>query len=99
MDEFNCVNNLSSYTDSSKISTSCTNLSNNRQTIADLFNSMFVSFSNYPPEIYNENKKVYILMCLLLFPSVILPYQIMMNKSTLRERLLLILLSLFILKL
>ena len=67
--------------------------------IADLFNSMFVSFSNYPPEIYNENKKVYILMCLLLFPSVILPYQIMMNKSTLRERLLLILLSLFILKL
>ena len=59
--------------------------------IADLFNSMFVSFSQYPPEIYNENKLVYVFMCMLLFPSIILPYQIMMNKSTLFERILLIL--------
>ena len=53
--------------------------------IADLFNSMFVSFSEYPPEIYNQNRLVYIFMCMILFPSIILPYQIMMNGSTLLE--------------
>ena len=67
--------------------------------IADLFNSMFVSFSQYPPEIYNENRLVYIFMCMLLFPSIILPYQIMMNESTLYKRILLILLSIITLTL
>jgi len=60
--------------------------------ISELFNSMFVSFSQYPPEIYVENKVVYIYMCMLLFPSVILPYQIIMNESTLLEWTILILL-------
>jgi ABC-type uncharacterized transport system permease subunit len=58
--------------------------------IADLFNSTFVSFSEYPPEIYNGNRLVYIFMCMLLFPSIILPYQIMMNESTLLEWIILI---------
>lgn len=67
--------------------------------IADLFNSMFVSFSQYPPEIYNENRLVYIFMCMFLFPSIILPYQIMMNESTLLEWTILILLCLMTLML
>lgn len=54
--------------------------------VADLFNSMFVSFSQYPPEIYEGNKVIYIFMCLLLFPWVILPYRMMMWVSTLLQR-------------
>ena len=62
--------------------------------IADLFNSTFCSFSQYPPEIYHSNRIVYILMCLLLFPSVILPYQMLIGESTIIERLLVIVLCL-----
>ena len=53
--------------------------------IQDLFNSMFVSFSLYPPEIYEENKLVYVFMCLLLFPGVILPYKMIIWTTTLRQ--------------
>ena len=67
--------------------------------IAELFNSMFCSFSQYPPEIYSENKLVYIFMCLLLFPSVILPYQMMIGESTIWEWLLVISLCLATLRL
>ena len=59
--------------------------------IVDLFNSTFFSFSNYPPEVYNENRLIYIFICMLLFPSVILPYNIIMNESTRVERIILIL--------
>ena len=58
--------------------------------VAELFNSMFVSFSQYPPTIYENKRVVYILMCLLLFPSLILPYKMVTWTSTLRQRLLLI---------
>ncbi len=58
--------------------------------MADLFNSMFVSFSQYPPEIYESNKIIYIFMCLLLFPWVILPYKMMIWTATIWQRLLLI---------
>jgi len=51
--------------------------------IQDLFNSTFVSFSQYPPDIYEGNKIVYIFMCLLLFPWVILPYKMMIWTATL----------------
>lgn len=51
--------------------------------IQDLFNSMFVSFSQYPPEIYEENKLVFVIMCILLFPGVILPYRMMLWATTL----------------
>jgi hypothetical protein len=50
--------------------------------VADLFNSMFLSFSQYPPEIYKENKMVYIFMCILLFPAVLLPYEMLIGEST-----------------
>lgn len=53
--------------------------------IQDLFNTMFVSFSQYPPEIYEENKLVYVFMCLLLFPGVILPYKMLISATTLRQ--------------
>jgi len=58
--------------------------------VADLFNSTFVSFWQYPPETYEQNKLVFIFMCLLLFPSMILPYRMMMWTSTLWQWLLLI---------
>ena len=58
--------------------------------VADLFNSMFLSFSQYPPEIYKENKTIYILMCILLFPWVLLPYKMLMGTSTIWQWLLLI---------
>ena len=54
--------------------------------VAELFNSTFVSFSQYPPEIYKENKIIYIFMCILLFPWVILPYEMMIWESTLLQR-------------
>ena len=58
--------------------------------IADLFNSMFVSFSNYPPDIYENKKVVMIFMYILLFPSLILPYKMIIWTTTLRQWLLLI---------
>lgn len=58
--------------------------------VQDLFNSMFLSFSQYPPEIYKENKAVNIFMCILLFPSVLLPYRMLMWTSTIWQWLLLI---------
>jgi ABC-type uncharacterized transport system permease subunit len=58
--------------------------------VVELFNSMFVSFSQYPPTIYENKRVVYILMCLLLFPSLILPYKMVTWTSTFRQRLLLI---------
>ena len=58
--------------------------------IADLFNSTFVSFSQYPPEIYKEKKIIYIFMCILLLPWVILPYEMMIWKSTLAQWILLV---------
>ena len=58
--------------------------------IAELFNSMFVSFSQYPPDIYENKKVVYIFMCILLFPSIILPYRMIIWTSNLRQWLLLI---------
>jgi ABC-type uncharacterized transport system permease subunit len=64
--------------------------------VADLFNSMFLSFSQYPPEIYKENKTIYILMCILLFPWVLLPYKMMMGTSTIWQWLLLIWLAIVI---
>ena len=67
--------------------------------IADLFNSMFVSFSEYPPEIYNENRLVYIFMCMLLFSSIILPYHIMITESKIWEWIMLILLCIITLAL
>ena len=57
--------------------------------IQDLFNSMFLSFSQYPPEIYKENKMVYIFMCILLFPAVLLPYEMLIGESTIWQWLLL----------
>jgi len=51
--------------------------------VQDLFNSMFTSFSQYPPEIYEWNKLVFVFMCLLLFPWIILPYKMMIWNSTL----------------
>lgn len=53
--------------------------------LQDLFNTMFVSFSQYPPEIYRENKLVYVFMCLLLFPGMILPYMMIIWTTTLRQ--------------
>ena len=67
--------------------------------VADLFNSMFLSFSDYPPEIYKENKKIYIFMCILLFPWVILPYEMMMWDSTLLQWVLMVLFAILILSL
>lgn len=64
--------------------------------VADLFNSMFVSFSQYPPEIYESNKIIYIFMCLLLFPWVILPYKMMVWSATIWQRILLIWLAIAI---
>ena len=58
--------------------------------IAELFNSMFVSFSQYPPDIYENKKIVYIFMCILLFPSLILPYRMIIWTTTLWQWLLLI---------
>ena len=58
--------------------------------VAELFNSMFVSFSQYPPDIYENKKVVYIFMCILLFPSFILPYRMIIWTTTLWEWLLLI---------
>lgn len=58
--------------------------------IAELFNSMFVSFSQYPPDIYENKKIVYIFMCALLFPSLILPYRMIIWTTTLWQWLLLI---------
>lgn len=53
--------------------------------LQDLFNTMFVSFSQYPPEIYRENKLVYVFMCLLLFPGMILPYMMIIWATALRQ--------------
>ena len=58
--------------------------------IAELFNSMFVSFSQYCPYIYENKKIVYIFMCILLFPSLILPYRMIIWTTTLWQWLLLI---------
>ena len=58
--------------------------------IADLFNSMFVSFANYPPDIYENKRIVYILMCILLFPSLILPYKMIIWTTTLWQWLILV---------
>ena len=65
--------------------------------IAELFNSTIISFSLYPPEIYKENKMIFLLMCILLFPWIILPYWIMTGDSTIWQRLLMIVLALIIL--
>lgn len=64
--------------------------------VADLFNSMFLSFSQYPPEIYKENKIIYILMCILLFPWVLLPYYMLIWSATIWQRILLIWLAIVI---
>ena len=58
--------------------------------VVELFNSMFVSFSQYPPDIYENKKIVYIFMCALLFPSLILPYRMIIWTTTLWQWLLLI---------
>ncbi len=58
--------------------------------VVELFNSMFVSFSQYPPNIYENKKIVYIFMCALLFPSLILPYRMIIWTTTLWQWLLLI---------
>jgi ABC-type uncharacterized transport system permease subunit len=58
--------------------------------VANLFNSMFVSFSQYPPDIYEDKKVVLVFMCILLFPSLILPYKMIIWTATLRQWLLLI---------
>ena len=64
--------------------------------IQDLFNSMFLSLSQYPPEIYKGNRMVYIFVCVLLFPSVLLPYYMMIGNSTIWQRALLVSLSIII---
>lgn len=61
--------------------------------VADLFNSMFTSFSQYPPEIYEHNKIVYIFMCILLYPWFILPYKILLENNWIAPWMLLITLS------
>ena len=58
--------------------------------VAELFNSMFISLSQYPPDIYENKKIVYIFMCLFLFPSAILPYRMIIWTATMREWILLI---------
>jgi hypothetical protein len=57
---------------------------------------MFLSFSQYPPEIYKENKIIYILMCILLFPWVLLPYYMLIWSATIWQRVLLIWLAIVI---
>ena len=64
--------------------------------VQDLFNSMFVSFSQYPPEIYKENKLIYIAMCVILFPWILLPYYMLIWSSTIWQWLLLIWLAIAI---
>ncbi len=58
--------------------------------VGDLFCSMFTSFSQYPPDIYENKKVVFIFMCILLFPSIILPYRMIIWTATLWQWLLLI---------
>ncbi len=64
--------------------------------IQELFKSMFPSLWEYPPEIYKDNKIVYIIMCVLLFPSIILPYKMMLWSTTIYQWILLIWLALLI---
>jgi len=58
--------------------------------IQELFVVIFLSFAQYPPEIYEWNRIVYILMCLLIFPWIILPYKMMTWTPSLIQRIILI---------
>lgn len=64
--------------------------------VQDLCNSILVSFSWYPPEIYEWNRLIYIFMCLILFPSTILPYKMMLWTTTLWQWALMVIFAIII---
>ncbi|MDR0282715.1 MAG: ABC-2 family transporter protein [Candidatus Peribacteria bacterium] len=59
--------------------------------VRDLFQSFFIVFGSYPPDIFIHDKTVFILISLVgLYPGVFLPYRMMIGETNLISRLLLL---------
>lgn len=59
--------------------------------VRDLFQSFFLVFGSYPPDIFRQKKLIFILVSMIgLYPWVFLPYQMMVWKSNIESRLILI---------
>ena len=62
--------------------------------VKSLFESFFLVFGSYPPDIFLHDKTVFILISLVgLYPGVFLPYRILLGEGNLLSRLLLICMS------
>ncbi len=62
--------------------------------VRDLFQSFFIVFGSYPPDIFRQKKLIFILVSMVgLYPWVFLPYQMMTGKSNVESRVILILAS------
>jgi ABC-type uncharacterized transport system permease subunit len=62
--------------------------------VRELFQSFFLVFGSYPPDIFVHDKVLFILISLVgLYPGIFLPYRMMIGESTLLSRLLLIWMS------
>jgi len=59
--------------------------------VRDLFQSFFLVFGSYPPDIFKQKKVIFILVSMIgLYPWVFLPYWMMIWKTNLGNRLILI---------
>jgi ABC-type uncharacterized transport system permease subunit len=66
--------------------------------VRDLFQSFFLVVGSYPPDIYQRDKILFVLIGSIgLYPGVFLPYRILTDGSTLFHRVMLTVLSLAIL--
>ena len=59
--------------------------------VRDLFQSFFLVFGSYPPDIFKQKKLIFILVSMIgLYPWVFLPYRMMSWKASLQNRLVLV---------
>lgn len=62
--------------------------------VRDLFQSFFLVFGSYPPDIFRQKKLIFIMVSMIwLYPWVFLPYWMMTGKSNVEMRWILILAS------
>lgn len=59
--------------------------------IRDLFQSFFLVFGSYPPDIFKQNKVLFVLISVVwLYPAIFLPYKMLIQWSTRIDRIILI---------
>ncbi|MDR2541394.1 MAG: hypothetical protein LBD11_06675 [Candidatus Peribacteria bacterium] len=62
--------------------------------LKDLFESFFIVFGAYPPDIFLRDKLLFILIsCIGLYPAVFLPYRMIVGPASIENWILLIVLS------